>query len=267
MTPRTPGLALAAAALVAPALAQNDECNTATPVTAGVYAFDTTAATLSPETWPCASSGGPDLWYSITSANDSTFTIETCGSSYDTALEVFTGPCNNLVSVLCNDDACGLSSRVTVSLQPGATARFRIGGFAGATGVGTLTITETILPPPSGSAAAWLNAVGAGTPALYTNSLLPGPIVADIGAPNGATSVTYEFVVYGSNAGASSGLMGNLGSGVGASAGLKFEQWPDTLSYGVTAFGVADYSFPGGVNTEGQDIHLVFVANIQTNTT
>jgi hypothetical protein len=79
--------------------------------------------------------------------------------------------------------------------------------------------------------------------------------------------VTYEFVVYGSNDGVSSALMGNLGSGVGASAALKFEQWSDTMQYGVTAFGIADYTFGGGLNTEAQDIHLVFVANVLTNTT
>jgi hypothetical protein len=143
----------------------------------------------------------------------------------------------------------------------------RVGGFNGASGAGVLNVTEVVIPPPSGSVSAWLSAVGSGTTALYTNSLIPGPIVDDIGSPNGATSVTYEFIVYGDNTGVSSGLMGGFATGVGASAGIKFEQYPDTLSYGVTAFGIADYSFLGGMNTEHADVHLVFVANIVTNTT
>jgi hypothetical protein len=164
MTAKTPALLCAAALLGAQAFAQNDECSTAMPIAPGVYAFDTTTATLSPEIWPCASGGGPDLWYSVTASGDSAFVVETCGGGFDTALEVFTGTCGNLTSVACNDDACSVQSRVAFGLAPGATAYFRVGGFANAVGTGTLTVTEAVIPPPAGSVATWLGAVNTGTP-------------------------------------------------------------------------------------------------------
>ena len=260
-------LILALSALTTDAHAQNDECTGALALGVGSIPFDTTGATISSPLWPCAASGGPDLWYRFTAANDGVYTFDTCGSGYDTALELFTGTCAALVSIGCNDDSCTLQSRLTWSLTPGDVLYVRVGGFNGAAGTGVLNVSETIIPPPTGSVSAWLTAVGAGTSALYTNSLLPGPVVEDIGSPSGASSVTYEFVVYGDNSGVSSGLMGNLGSGLGSSAALKFEQYLDTLQYGVTEFGIADHTFPGGTNTENADVHLVFVANLGTNTT
>ncbi|MEZ6015637.1 MAG: hypothetical protein R3F49_11015 [Planctomycetota bacterium] len=103
----------AMAALPLTAFAQNDECSTAQVVTAGSYAFDTTLATLSPELWPCANAGGPDLWYTYTATTTGNVTFSTCtGTSFDTALEAFDGTCANLASIACNDDSCGLQSRV-----------------------------------------------------------------------------------------------------------------------------------------------------------
>ncbi|MEZ6015672.1 MAG: hypothetical protein R3F49_11190, partial [Planctomycetota bacterium] len=250
---------LAAAALCsANASAQNDECTTASPALVGVTSFDTTAATLSATPWPCASTGGPDLWYSFTAPNSASYAIELCGSSYDTALEAFSGTCAALVSIQCNDDACGLQSGLTaIPMTAGSTIFFRVGGYNGASGFGTITITElTPPPPPSGSIAAWLSEVANGTPASYTNSLLPGPIEDDIGLTNGANGVTYEFIVYGDNSGVSSGLMGARYTGVGSGGGLKFEQYADSMQYGATEWGVADHYFAGN-NTEQVDIQLV----------
>ena len=142
-------LALASLVTAGVASAQNDECATATAVMLGTTAFDTSAATLSPEVWPCAGGGGPDLWYTYTAASTNDIVIQTCGSSYDTALEVFTGACGALVPVACNDDSCGLQSSITVSgVTVGTVYTFRVGGFSGSTGIGTLTVSETMPPPP-----------------------------------------------------------------------------------------------------------------------
>ena len=142
-------LALVGLVTAGAASAQNDECATATAVMLGATAFDTTTATLSPEVWPCAGGGGPDLWYTYTAASTNDIVIETCGSSYDTALEVFTGACGALVPFDCNDDACGLQSRITIaSPTVGTVYTFRVGGWSSSTGAGTLTVSEQ-LPPPT----------------------------------------------------------------------------------------------------------------------
>ncbi len=141
-----------AASLCAAAQAQNDECTTALTLVAGTpLAFDTGTATLSAEVWPCALNGGPDLWYSYTvPANTASFSVDTCGTSYDTALEVFDGTCGALNPLFCNDDACGFQSQIQVAgVTVGQTYFIRVGGYNNATGPGTITLTETG-PPVQG---------------------------------------------------------------------------------------------------------------------
>jgi hypothetical protein len=138
-------LALGAAGL---ASAQNDECTGALPITTNnPVVFDTTGSTTSAPAWPCAS-GGSDIWYSYTPSANVLATLETCSSAYDTALEVFSGDCNNLASVICNDDLCGLQSSVVFNATAGATYFIRVGGFNAAFGTGTLTLSESGAPPP-----------------------------------------------------------------------------------------------------------------------
>ncbi len=143
---------LAAAVLAGPAFAQaNDDCAGAIALTAGAAtAYDSTLATDSPELWPCAGTGGADLWYTYTSTvPGADIIVETCGSSYDTALEIFSGTCGALVSEICNDDFCGLQS--TASVIPnmvGDTYFIRVGGFNAASGTGTILVTEAVVIDP-----------------------------------------------------------------------------------------------------------------------
>ena len=126
----------------APLLAQNDECAQAIAIGVGSVAFDTTTATLSPEVWPCAANGGPDLWYTHTAGVTGNLTISTCGSGYDTALEVFTGACGALTSLACNDDVCGAQSSIQIAATMGTTYAIRVGGWNGSTGSGVLRVDD-----------------------------------------------------------------------------------------------------------------------------
>ena len=127
----------------------NDSCSTASPIGVGSTGFDTTNATLSPEGWNCASGGGPDVWYTYVAGSTSDLRIDTCGSGYDTALEVYLGSCSNLSLLACNDDNCGLQSQIDITGIPtGTLFIIRVGGWNGATGAGSLTLTETSSPPP-----------------------------------------------------------------------------------------------------------------------
>lgn len=70
------------------------------------------------------------------------FTVSTCGGAYDTSLEVFSGDCNNLVFIACNDDACGVQSSITVTgVTLGATYYIRLGGWNSSVGTTNLAIT------------------------------------------------------------------------------------------------------------------------------
>ena len=137
-------LLFAATLLATPAFAQNDECTGAVALVDGAAtAYDTTTATTSLPAWPCAL-GGSDIWYSFTTTQLADVEVSTCGSGYDTAIEIFSGDCNNLVSVTCNDDFCGLQSTATAMMVPsGTNLLIRVGGFNGGSGTGTVTLTET----------------------------------------------------------------------------------------------------------------------------
>ncbi len=258
--------ALTAGLLCAPALGQNDECTGAIVLTSSTpVAFDTSTATVSAPIWPCAMGGAADLWYTYTATSDGSLQFSTCGSSYDTSIEVFDGTCANLNPVLCNDDSCGTQSELILTgVTMGDTYFVRVGGFNGAVGAGTIVAEEFAPILPTGSIPLWLNAVQSGTPASYVNSGFVGPIEADIGATNGTNGVSYEFVVYGDNTGLSNGLMGSF---AGVAVGLKFEQYADSDQYGITEFGVVDLYYTLQNNTPGTDVHLVFVVDVVNGTT
>ena len=140
---------LAATALASPALAQNDECTGAIPLVVGTpTAFDTFAATVSAPAWPCAAGGGPDLWFSYTTTSSDNVTVSTCdNATYDTAIEIFSGDCGNLVPVTCNDDGAGCTGFTSIATAAGLTAGtnllIRVGGWNGSAGSGTVTLTTT----------------------------------------------------------------------------------------------------------------------------
>jgi hypothetical protein len=104
-------------------------------------------------------------------------TADTCtGTIYDSTIEIFdgTGGCGALVSLACNDDTCGLQSSVTVPAVTGTTYYIRVGGFAGDTGVFTLTING---PSGTGTVATSTN-VGAGCVRKFTSFYEDFPVAS-----------------------------------------------------------------------------------------
>ena len=140
-----------AALLTVPATAQGDECSNALPVTVGTYGpFDSTSATTSQPAWGCAS-GGNDLWFvALANANGSA-TFDTCGSGFDTCIEVFDGTagCTNLTSIACNDDSCGTRSSATVAVTAGQQLYVRVGGWNSRAGAFVLNVSGDIGPETS----------------------------------------------------------------------------------------------------------------------
>jgi len=118
----------------------NDSCANAIPISCGdTIAFSTLGATTDGN-FSCGL-GGAEIWYSIT-GNGGNITIDTCaGADYDTALNASTGTCGGLTEVTCNDDTCGLQSQIDIASVGGTGYLIGVGGFNGATGTGTLTVT------------------------------------------------------------------------------------------------------------------------------
>jgi hypothetical protein len=133
----------------------NDECSGATPVTLGTASFNgvgaTTSFTLSASgcNSTLAGAGGfEDVFHSFVAPATADYTLDTCGSGFDTTLAIFSGACPVDESTLlaCNDDstantACsssGLHSRIPlVSLVGGQTYIIRVAHYG--TGTGTAT--------------------------------------------------------------------------------------------------------------------------------
>jgi hypothetical protein len=123
----------------------NDNCANAIAVTSCPFSDSKDTGGATNETGEPSSTcttQSNSVWYSYSNpTNASIVTVETCESSFDTAIMVYRqdgAACAfaNFTPVACNDDACGtgLQSRLQFTADAGATYKIQIGGFAGATG-------------------------------------------------------------------------------------------------------------------------------------
>lgn len=102
------------------------------------------------------SDGGADVFYTFMPTSTGDFSVDTCGSSFDTVLGVFSGcPSTQSNLLACNDDASPVcagpnTSRIdSVTLTGGQPALIRVAGYRGpttATGTFMLTIRPATTP-------------------------------------------------------------------------------------------------------------------------
>jgi hypothetical protein len=122
----------------------NDECAGATALSVGDNGpFTTVGATGSSPAMSCGS-GGCDVWHRFTAPCSGDWIFDTCGAAFDTVLQVYGGTCSSPSSIACNDDACGLASRVTApGLLAGQTVLVRVGGYVGIQGPYSVRVSLT----------------------------------------------------------------------------------------------------------------------------
>ena len=90
------------------------------------------------------SAAAPEKTFIWMPAKSGLAVFSTCGSTLDTVLYVRQDSCGG-TELACNDDACGVASRITQSVTAGRTYVVVVDGFgAGPGGAFTLTVT----PPP-----------------------------------------------------------------------------------------------------------------------
>lgn len=120
----------------------NDNCGGAFALAAGVQVSGSTQWATNDGSANCGSSAtSPDVWFTYTTAGSGTVTIDTCGSSFDTVVSVYTGSCGALTQIACNDDNAsagpcpgGTTSYLTFTSTAGTTYRVRVAGYASAIG-------------------------------------------------------------------------------------------------------------------------------------
>ncbi|MBZ0152317.1 MAG: PPC domain-containing protein [Planctomycetes bacterium] len=165
-------------ALTASLAAQSNECAGASYLIVGNNGpFSNAGSTTSLPAWPCGNAAN-DVWFSFQTTTAGNVTVDTCGASIDTVLQVFSGSCGNLVSVGCNDDGCGTASTVTFAAQANTFYRVRVAGYGGVTGSFPVRLQGPVV---GGSYAANLS-TGRGCvahPASFYESFHPGTVDLD----------------------------------------------------------------------------------------
>jgi hypothetical protein len=129
----------------------NDTCATALIVSDGNTAGSNGGATTGPDPLPSCASMSNDVWFSYTATCTGTAFASFCGpgtANFDTVLAAWSGPCGCLNQLACNDDFCGVSSRITFNVVAGATYYISAGGFDGGAGSFTLNIMCGAIVPP-----------------------------------------------------------------------------------------------------------------------
>ena len=130
----------------------NDDCVTARDITWGTWDVSTVGALSSgvpvdesqcTDTYMTACD--PDVWYRLVACGTGSMTVSLCDLvNFDSDLAVYAGSCDGLTQVACNGDASGCggyTSQLSVNVDQGQTYYIRVGGYQGATGSGSMTVT------------------------------------------------------------------------------------------------------------------------------
>lgn len=150
----------------------NDFCADATVVEFGATAFTTIGATTDGPDEPffCDNAGETnidnDVWFRVIAPCTTIAQISICDADFDTRLAIYPGDecptISNQQITACNDDACGNGSILAdIVLLEGNEYLIRAGGYAGATGDGTLDISVAPACPDPNDCPADLNGSGA----------------------------------------------------------------------------------------------------------
>ncbi len=149
-------IALLSAAGAAAAQPLNDFCDSPEPISGyGFFFFDLTFATDDGiGNASCLFFGndqiGRDTWYCWTADESGPVILETCTqTTTDTKIAVYDGcsPCPEMGGIItCNDDACGVQTRVSWVAVAGQSYTIRLGTWPGASvaGSGTFTISSAL---------------------------------------------------------------------------------------------------------------------------
>lgn len=134
-------------------LASNDECNNAISLTSNIICqpiigsnINATQSLAPVNCLGATSQQANDVWYTfVAGANGDSVIVDPDGN-FDAVVELFTGPCSNLVSIGCSDNPQVALATEKISpgnLVPGQTYRVRVYGWGTSTGTFSICIRRT----------------------------------------------------------------------------------------------------------------------------
>lgn len=131
----------------------NDLIEDAVLIGLGAFEVDTYLATTDGPNLPADCEKGfggsfeADVWYLFTAKSSGCVEVSLCEfANFDTRLAVYdaaNGAPTEKSTVACNDDACGLASRLVFPASAGGSYYIRVGGWGGFTGNALLTVTPS----------------------------------------------------------------------------------------------------------------------------
>jgi alpha-tubulin suppressor-like RCC1 family protein/subtilisin-like proprotein convertase family protein len=181
----------------------NDVCAGAITLTNGVpFSMSTATATSAGDLGGTCIAPGNAVWFTFTPPVNGLLRFNTCMSSFDTAVQVFTGSCSGLVVVTnsCNNDngpLCGgNNASVTVPVTAGVTYWIEAGGFNSARGI--LNVVADLVPRAAihSFSADQLTASSARISTSISTFGLPATVLFQFGLTTnyGVTQVVTDFV-------------------------------------------------------------------------
>jgi cysteine-rich repeat protein len=124
----------------------NDACEGALLLAGTATAPGTLVGATSELTPSCAGDGSaPDVWYTFTLAQRSLVWVDTLGATWDTVLDLRSGPCPG-VSRTCTDDSCGGQQTVWFGLLDPGGYHVAVTGFGAAAGAFDLHFQSIAVP-------------------------------------------------------------------------------------------------------------------------
>ncbi|MGK4007578.1 MXAN_6577-like cysteine-rich protein [Sorangium sp. So ce1036] len=150
----------------------------------------------------CVAAGAAERVYLFTPPEAGTYTLDTFGSTFDTALGVLDA--TSCAQLGCNDDNLGKQSRVRVVLEAGEAVLIVVTGFDGAEGDFALNVAKAALPrcPSGDEILTTVPQAISGDTALLGDGITP--ICGHTGSPDAAYTFTapaegvYVFDTFGS---------------------------------------------------------------------
>jgi alpha-tubulin suppressor-like RCC1 family protein len=118
----------------------------------------------------CVSGFGHGVWYEFTAPVAGLLSVDTFGSDFDTGLGLYTGSCDSLTQVACNDDADGQpTSQIMFPTAAGTTYYILAGGYA--SDAGNLVLHLNHLTPPAFDVEPTNLFVDVGSNAVFTDTM------------------------------------------------------------------------------------------------
>jgi len=177
--------------------AEGDACVTALPLSVPGTAFGDTCMATPDGALGCGTGdSSPGVWYQVTGTGNQFIATLCNGTSYDSALSVFTGGCDFLSCVASNDDSCGAQSQVIFQTFPGETYYILVRGYSTNCGFYTLDVTE-LLPPANdecvNATEVFCNSFALADNLGATDNFIDDIYLCRVVPGNGSNSVWFKF--------------------------------------------------------------------------